>query len=92
MVDSIADALAVDQDSIEMVVGESRRIGVDLGAPRRSGFPAAARVTSALPGVVRYDPLTHSLVGVPPGVSAVTFAWGDKLATTSVRVLPAGRW
>lgn len=51
---------------------------------------AARRVTSALPGVVRYDPLTHSLVGVSPGAAAVTFAWGDKLATTSVRVLPVG--
>jgi hypothetical protein len=29
-------------------------------------------------------------VGVAPGVSAVTFAWGDKLATTTVQVLPAG--
>lgn len=91
VVDSIADALAVDQESIEMVVGESRRIGVDLGVFRGElDFSRSARVTSALPGVVRYDPLTHSLVGVSPGVSAVTFAWGDKLATASVRVLPAG--
>ena len=78
------------QDSIEMVVGESRRIGVDPSVFRGEVDFSRGRVTSALPGVVRYDPLTHSLVGVSPGVSAVTFAWGDKLATTSVRVLPAG--
>jgi len=91
VVDSLAEALTVDQESIEIVVGESRRIGVDLGVFRGEvDFSRSARVTSALPGVVRYDPLTHSLVGVSPGAAAVTFAWGDKLATTSVRVLPVG--
>lgn len=91
VVDRIEDALVVDQDSIEMLVGESRRIGVDLGVFRGdTDFSRSAQVTSALPGVVRYDPLTHSLVGVAPGTAGVTFAWGDKLATTMVRVLPAG--
>ena len=91
VVSQIDDALVVDQDSIEMFVGESRRIGVDLGVFRgNTDFSRSAQVTSALPGVVRYDPLTHSLVGVAPGSAGVTFAWGDKLATTLVRVLPAG--
>ncbi len=91
VVDRIDDALVVNQDSIEMIVGESRRVGVDLGVFRgNADFSRSAQVTSALPGVVRYDPLTHSLVGVAPGTAGVTFAWGDKLATTMVRVLPAG--
>ena len=91
VVNQIDDALVVDQDSIEMIVGESRRIGVDLGVFRGdTDFSRSAQVTSALPGVVRYDPLTHCLVGVAPGSAGVTFAWGDKLATTLVRVLPAG--
>lgn len=91
VVQSIDDALVVDQDTIEMLVGESRRIGADLGVFRGdTDFSRSVQVTSALPGVVRYDPLTHSLVGVAPGSAGVTFAWGDKLATTMVRVLPAG--
>ena len=91
VVDRIDDALVVDQDSIEMFVGESRRIGVDLGVFRGdTDFSRSAQVTSAMPGVVRYDPLTHSLIGVAPGTAGVTFAWGDKLATTMVRVLSAG--
>ncbi len=91
VVRSIDDALVVDQDTIEMIVGESRRIGADLGVFRGDvDFSRAAQVTSALPGVVRYNALTHSLVGVAPGVAGVTFAWGDKLATTTVRVLPEG--
>ena len=91
VVEQIDDALVVDQNSIEMIVGESRRIGVDLGVFRGdTDFSRSAQVTSALPGVVRYDPLTHSLVGVAPGSAGVTFAWGDKLATTLVQVLPAG--
>jgi hypothetical protein len=91
VVDSINDALVVDQDAIEMIVGESRRIGIDLGVFRGdTNFSHSAQVTTALPGVVRYDRLTHSLVGVAPGMAGVTFAWGDKLATTLVRVLPTG--
>ncbi len=91
VLESVDDALVVNQDAIEMIVGESRRIGPDLGVFRGDvDFSRSAQVTSALPGVVRYDPLTHSLIGVAPGSSGVTFAWGDKLATTMVRVLPAG--
>jgi len=92
VVDSIDAVLAVDQDAIQMRVGESRRIGADL-VVRRGGtdFSRQCDVSSAVPNVVRYAPETHSLVGVSPGVSAVTFAWGDKLATTTVQVLPGGR-
>ncbi|MFH1267331.1 MAG: hypothetical protein ABIK89_16530, partial [Planctomycetota bacterium] len=95
VVDSIDADLVVDQDSlqrtqrIEMRVGESRRIGADLSVLRGdTDLSRHCEVTSALPNVVRYAPETHSLVGVSPGVSAVTFAWGDKLATTTVQVLP----
>jgi hypothetical protein len=89
VVDSIEAELAVDQDVIQMRTGESRRIGTDL-IVRRGGtdFSRQCEVTPALPNVVRYVPETHSLVGVSPGVSAVTFGWGDKLATTTVQVLP----
>ena len=91
VVDSIDAELAVDQDVIQMRVGESRRIGTDL-VVRRGGtdFSRQCEVTPAVPNVVRYAPETHSLVGVSPGVSAVTFAWGDKLAMTTVQVLPGG--
>jgi len=91
VVDSIDAALAVDQDVMQMRVGESRRIGTDL-VVRRGGtdFSRQCDVTSAVPNVVRYAPETHSLVGVSPGVSAVTFAWGDRLAMTTVQVLPSG--
>ncbi len=91
VVDSLDDALVVDQDTIEMYVGESRRIGVDLSVFRGdTDFSRLVEVTPALAGVVRYDPATHALVGVSPGVSPVTFAWGDKLAGVTVRVLPIG--
>ncbi|MHB8897414.1 MAG: hypothetical protein ACYC6Y_01565 [Thermoguttaceae bacterium] len=91
VLESIDDALVVDQDTLEMIVGESRRIGADFGVFRGdTDFSRWAQVTSALPGVVRYDEPTHSLVAVAPGAAGVTFAWGDKLATTQVRVLPAG--
>ncbi len=91
VVDSIDALLAVDQEAIQMRVGESRRIGFDL-VIRRGGtdFSRQCDVTPALPNVVRYVPETHSLVGMSPGVSAVTFAWGDQLASTTVQVLPSG--
>ena len=89
VVDSIDADLVVDQDVIQMRVGESRRIGTDLVVRRGDiDFSRQCDVTPALPNVVRYAPETHSLVGVSPGASAVTFAWGDKLATTTVQVLP----
>jgi hypothetical protein len=45
-------------------------------------------VTPALPGVVRYVPEIHSLVGVAPGASAVAFTFGSQLANVMVEVLP----
>jgi len=89
VVDSVAEALVVDQEMIQMRVGESRRIGTDLAVLRGdTDFSRQCDVTPALPNVVRYVPETRSLVGVSPGVSAVTFAWGDKLATATVQVIP----
>ncbi len=91
VVDSIADRLVVDQDVIQMRVGESRRVGSDLAVFRgNTDWSLQCEVTPALPNVVRYVPDTHSLVGVSPGVSAVTFARGDQLAAVTVQVLPAG--
>jgi len=89
VVDSIDADLVVDQDVIQMRVGESRRLGTDLVVRRGDvDFSRQCEVTPALPNVVRYVPQTRSLVGMSPGASAVTFAWGDKLATTTVQVLP----
>jgi len=91
VVASIADPLVVDQESMRMRVGESRRIGSDVQVFRgETDLSGQAYVSSSLPGVVRYVPETHSLLGVSPGVAAVTFSWGDKLATTMVEVLPGG--
>ncbi len=76
----------LDRDGRGREPADRRRPGVFRGEVDLQPRRASHRL---FPGV-RYDPLTHSLVGVSPGVSAVTFAWGDKLATASVRVLPAG--
>jgi len=90
--ESIADALVVNPDVLQMLVGESRHIGTDLVLLRgQTDLSRQADVTSAVPGVVQYVPETHSLKGVSPGVSAVTFTSGDKLATAMVEVLPAGK-
>lgn len=91
VVDSLAEALAVDQDVLQLRVGESRRIGVDLAVFRGDlDLSHHCDVTPAMPSVVRYDPQTHSLVGRSPGVSAVSFTSGSQLATAKVEVLPGG--
>lgn len=73
-----------------MRVGEGVRIGTELSVLRGDmDVSRQCTVTPALPGVVRYVPQTHSLVGVSPGASAVAFTLGDKLSNVMVEVLPA---
>ncbi len=90
VVRSIADALVIDRQSVRIRVGEGIRIGTDLLVWRGDmDISRQCTVTPALPGVVRYVPEIHSLVGVAPGASAVAFTFGDKLANAMVEVLPA---
>ncbi|MFW5692653.1 MAG: hypothetical protein ACOCWL_00410 [Thermoguttaceae bacterium] len=92
VVRSIADALVVDPKVIRLRVGQSVGIGTDVVAIRGDiDFSRQCRVTPALPDVVRYDSATHSLVGVSPGMSAVAFAYGDKLSNVMVEVFAGGR-
>ncbi len=92
VVRSIADALVIDPRVIRLRVGQSVGIGTDVLAIRGDvDFSRQCRVTPALPGVVRYDSATHSLVGVSPGMSAVAFAYGDRLANVMVEVFMGGR-
>ena len=87
IVPSIADALVIDPKVIRLRVGQSVGIGTDVLAIRGDvDFSRQCRVTPALPSVVRYDSATHSLVGVSPGMSAVAFGYGDKLANVMVEV------
>ncbi|MHC4402905.1 MAG: Ig-like domain-containing protein, partial [Planctomycetota bacterium] len=91
VVDSIADALVAEPNAIQIRVGQSVALGRDLAVRRaETDFSRRCDVTPALASVVRYVPETHSLVGVSPGVSGVTFAWADKLTSTTVHVLPTG--
>ena len=90
VVRSIADAMVIDRQSVRIRVGEGIRIGTDLLVSRGDmDISRQCTVTPALPGVVRYVPEIHSLVGVAPGASAVAFTFGDKLANAMVEVLPA---
>ncbi len=87
VVRSVADALVVDPKVIRLRAGQSVGIGTDVLAIRGDiDFSRQCRVTPALPDVVRYDSETHSLVAVSPGMSAVAFAYGDKLANVMVEV------
>ena len=87
VVDSIAEPLVIDPRQIHLLVGESRQIGVDLMVSRGAvDLSRQCTVTPALPDVVRYNPATHSLVGVSPGVSPVAFVWGDKVVNATVEV------
>ncbi len=91
VVDSIADALVIDPGMLRIHVGQSARIGTDLAVLRGPmDLSSQCGVTSSLPSVVRYEPQTHSLVGVSPGASAVAFTFGDKLTNVMVEVLPSG--
>jgi hypothetical protein len=92
VVRSIADALVVDPKVIRLRVGQGVGIGTDVLAIRGDvDFSRQCRVTPALPDVVRYDSATHSLVGISPGMSAVAFAYGDKLANVMVEVFLGGK-
>jgi hypothetical protein len=91
VVDAIAGGLTVEPKVVRMRVGESVRLGADLTVFRGDmELSAQCNVTPALPNVVRYVPETRSLVGIAPGVSAVAFTLGDKLANMLVEVLPGG--
>lgn len=90
VVSSIADALKIDSELVRIRVGQYLRIGTELSVSRRDlDVSRQCRVTPALPGVVRYLPEIHSLLGVAPGASAVAFTFGDKLANVMVEVVPA---
>jgi hypothetical protein len=90
VVESIADALVVDQPRIAMRVGEQRQIGSDVSLHRgQADLSSQVDVASSAPNVVQYDPQTHSLKATAPGVSTVTFSAGDKLATATVEVSSA---
>ncbi|MDY0168223.1 MAG: hypothetical protein RBS80_16865 [Thermoguttaceae bacterium] len=92
VVSSIADALVIDPKVIRLRVGQSVGIGTDVLAIRGDvDFSRQCRVTPALTDVVRYDSATHSLIGVSPGMSAVAFAYGDKLANVMVEVFLGGK-
>lgn len=93
---SIADGLRIEPESLRqglrMRVGESVRIGTDLNVFRGPmDVSRLCTVTSSLPGIVRYEPESHSLVGVRSGASMVALAAGDKVANLLVEVLPSGQ-
>ena len=89
VVSSIDDELTIEPRRIQLFAGESRRVGVDVLVYRGDlEISRNCYVTPALPGVVRYDPQTQSLVGIMPGAStAVTFSIGNKLVDLMVDVV-----
>jgi len=90
VVGSIADGLTVDPPLVQMRVGESRQIGFDLGVFRgQTDLSRQVEVASSTPGVVQYNPQTHALSAVAPGVATVSFSAGDKVTNTTVEVVPA---
>jgi len=92
VVDSIAGQLAVDPQSLRIRVGEAVRIGTDLNVLRgQMDVSRMCSVTPSLPGIVRYVPETHSLLGVRPGATTVALACGEKVASVLVEVLPGAR-
>ncbi len=89
VVGSLTEALQADSRLIRIRVGEGIRIGTDLLITRGPmDISRQCAVTPALPGVVRYVPEIHSLVGMAPGASAVAFTFGDQLANVMVEVVP----
>lgn len=88
--ESIAEALKVEPSLMRVRVGEGLRIGSDVSVTRGNvDLGPQVTVTPTAPNVVRYDPATHSLIGVAPGVSAVRFGRGDKIASAFVEVVDA---
>jgi len=91
VVGSIAGSLVIDPQRLRLGVGQSMQIGTQVTILRGDmDLSRQCSVTSALPDVVQYVPQTHSLVGISPGASPVTFAAGGKLSTVTVEVLPGG--
>jgi len=91
VVHSIADALVLTPEFLQIRVGQSAHIGTDISVYRAEmNMSNRCRVTPAISGVVRYVPQTHSLVGVAPGASAVAFTLGDKLTNVMIEVVPGG--
>jgi len=88
--ESIAEALKVEPSLMRVRVGEGLRVGSDVSVTRGNvDVSSQVSVTPAAPNVVRYDPATHALIGVSPGVSAVRFGRGDKIASAFVEVVDA---
>jgi hypothetical protein len=95
VVDSVAESLRVAPKSLQLVVGESARIGTELIVQRGdpdTGMDVSemCSVRSLRPDCVRYVPETRSLVGVAPGQSQVAITLGDKLVNVPVEVVSAG--
>ena len=88
VVDSIAGGLKLSSLAIKMRVGESVQIGTDVTVSRAGrDVSRQCEVASTVPEVVEYLPESHSLLGVAPGVSTVSFVAGDKIAIARVDVL-----
>jgi hypothetical protein len=90
VVTSLTDRLKAEPAVIRMHVGEACRIG-DGVALLRGNLDLSRQCSASpmTPGVVRYDPALHALVGVAPGISPVSFSHGDQVATASVEVVAA---
>lgn len=92
VVDTIGEALVADPPALRIGVGQAVQLGVDLKVYRgQVELSRQCRVTPALDAVVRYDPISRSLVGVSPGGSAVALAAGDQLTNVVVEVVAAPR-
>jgi len=91
VVASIADALVLTPDFLQIRAGQSAHVGTDISVYRAEmNVSNMCTVTPAVSGVVRFVPETRSLVGVAPGASAVAFTLGDKLTNAMIEVVPGG--
>ena len=86
-VGEITEPLTIDPGLLQMRAGESRQVGRDVIVARgKLDLSDQCRVTPAEAGIVAYEPETHSLRALQPGVTPVTFATGNQTVTATVEV------
>ena len=87
--EAVAEALRVEPAALRIRVGESAPIGDGLRVLR--GAVDVSRQAAVEPSspAVRYEPQTHSLVGMAAGRCTVRFGYGDQTASAFVEVMAA---
>jgi hypothetical protein len=87
--DTIADELSVEPQSIHMALGEALQFGSDIRVLRGSlDVSQQATAVPEVAGVVRFDPVTHTLHAIGMGEVPLGITMGDKLTRVPVVVRP----